>query len=113
MKYVLILLFILAGCSKKYQTYQVIKKSSFNYPGENNPVSKKLIPGRKETQENCEGQWLFMRNAQKINEANVRSMVNFSCPKDNYLVNSKITEIWWTTLIYSRSCIELETYCPR
>lgn len=113
MKFLLLIsIFLLSACSTKYQTYQVIDKYKFQYPGENNPISKKLRPAKKETQSSCEGQWFFSRNAHKINQANVHSMVKFTCPKSKFLVNSKITETWWTTIIYSRSCIDLLTYCP-
>ena len=112
MKY-LILLILLLGCSRKYQTYQVIDKREFNYPGENKPINKTVLQGRQDSQKSCEGQWLFMRNAQKINEGNVRALVQYSCPKSNYLVNTTITEIWWTTIVYSRSCINLVTFCPK
>lgn len=110
MKFLLLLLMV--SCTQKYQTYPVIKKSSFNKDEAHNPVSPKIYPGRKVTQESCEGQFFFLRNAKKITDASLPALVNFSCPGSEYLVNAKITETWWTTVIYSRSCIEVESHCP-
>jgi hypothetical protein len=112
---ILLILIFLVSCTRKYQTYQVIDKKNFQYPGENKPIPKNLLPAnaKKEVQSTCEGQWFFMRNAQKINQANLRSLARFTCAGSKYLFNSKITETWWTTLVYSRSCIKLETYCAR
>lgn len=111
MKFLLLILLTLS-CTQKYQTYDTIKKSQFRKDEAHNPKVPKMYPGRKVVQESCEGQFLFMRNAKKITDANLSALVNFSCPGSEYLVNAKITETWWTTIIYSRSCIELVSYCP-
>ena len=69
--------------------------------------------GKKEVQKSCEGQIFFNRNAHTIAVNNIPAMLRYSCPGSEYLLNAKITETWWTTLFYSKSCIEIESYCPR
>lgn len=117
MKALIILLFVI-GCTSKYQTFHTIKKGEFQYkqgnsPIGHNPIAPKLYPGRKVTQNSCHNQWLFSSNAMQKAYNDIPALVNYSCPGENYLVNSKITESWWTTLFFSRGCVELETHCPR
>ena len=106
-------LFTLASCTQKYETYHVISKSEFNKDNYEAPVTKKMYPGEKVTKDYCEGQILFSSNAKKATDRALTNIVRTTCSDDEYLLNSKVTETWWTTLIYSRSCVELETYCPR
>lgn len=111
MKY-LLLLTLLASCSQKYETFHAIKKNQFKKGEPHNPVVPKLRPGRYVKQESCEGQIFWNRNAKTITDANLPALIQYSCPKSEYLLNAKITETWWTTIIYSKSCIKLESYCP-
>jgi hypothetical protein len=114
MKILLILISILTiSCSQKYQTFEVIKKKDFVFGEAHNPSIPKKRLGRKVIQNTCEGQILFLRNAKKITDASVPALINFSCPGEEYLLNAKITQTWWTTIIYSRSCIKIESFCPR
>jgi hypothetical protein len=108
----ILLLLLLVSCSQKYQTYNTIKKSEFTFGKGHNPISPKMSPGRKVIQKSCESQFFFSRNAKKINIASIPALVKYSCPKSEFLLNARITETWWTTIIYSKSCIELESYCP-
>lgn len=108
----IILVLLFSSCTKKYQTLDAIKKSNYRFNQTHNPITPKLYPGRKEIMEYCTGQFLFFSNAKKDTEKELLNLIRYSCPQKDYLVNSKITEIWWTTLVYSRACIQLETYCP-
>lgn len=109
-----ICLLLSVSCTQKYQTYHAIQKRSFNYKDpEHSPIMRKMYPGKKEIQRTCEGQFFFNRNAQTIAINNIPAMLKYSCPGSEYLLNAKITETWWTTIIYSKSCIEIESYCPR
>lgn len=101
------------SCSQKYQTFDVIKKKEFVFGESHTPTTPTMRVGRKVIQETCEGQILFLRNAKKITDGSIPALVNFSCPGQEYLLNAKITETWWTTVLYSRSCVEIESYCPR
>jgi hypothetical protein len=109
---ILIMLLLLVGCTKKYQTYHTIKKNSFKFPEQQSLITPKMYPGRKVSDEACVGQFFFNNNAKKESEEKLNSMVRYTCPKQEYLLNSKVTETWWTTIIYSRACIKLETFCP-
>lgn len=111
--FILLFLIFLSACTQKYQTYYSIQKRSFNYKAPyNNPIMKKMYPGKKEVQTSCESQIFFNRNAYNINIGNIPAMLRYSCPGSEYLLNAKITETWWTTLVYSKSCIKIESYCP-
>ena len=111
MKYLLLIL--LVSCSQKYQTFNTVKKGEFEFGKPHSPISPKMYPGRKVTQISCEGQIFFNRNAQKITEGSIPALISYSCPKSEYLLNVKITETWWTTIVYSKSCVEIESFCPR
>lgn len=109
----LILLTLLVGCTQKYQTYHIIDKGNFDKENPQAPIAPKMFPGKKRTMSHCEGQIFFSSNAKKRTDQYVGNMVRTLCPKNKYLLNSRLTETWWTTIIYSRSCVELEAYCPR
>ncbi len=110
MKYLVLLL--LCSCAQKYQTFHVIKKDQFDLRNPTTPIAPRVRLGKKEVQQTCEGQFFFNRNAQKIAEGSIPAMLRYSCPGERFLYNAKVTERWWTTLIYSRACIKIESYCP-
>ncbi len=109
----LFLLFLIMGCSHKYQTYHVIDKYNFDKDHPNPPITKKMYPGQKVKRSHCEGQLLFTSNAVTKNTKYLEQMIKGMCPDSNYILNSRLTETWWTTIIYSRSCMEIEGYCAR
>lgn len=113
--FLLLILLALSSCSRKYQTYHTIEKSNFKFNDttEKNLITPKLYPGEKVTKKFCQGQILWMNNAIKQTEEKVNDLVRYSCPENQFIMNSKITETWWTVIFYSKACIELETYCPR
>jgi hypothetical protein len=110
----LFLLLLLVSCSKKYQTFHVIKKTGFDFRDqkEQNIITPKMYPGKKIERNFCTGQILFGSNAEVEAQKELNQLVRFSCPDSDYLLNSKVTETWWTTLFYSRACIKLESFCP-
>ncbi len=110
----LLILLLLASCAQKYQTYHIIDKLNFDKDNPSTPITKKLypLPAKKRTSY-CEGQILFFSNAKKNTDKYLGSMVKTMCPSSQFVLNSKLTETWWTTIFYSRSCVELEGYCPR
>lgn len=114
MRYTLLCLFLFMGCSQKYIQYPVIEKRTFEGGGEHAPSNPPpMIKAKKEIESFCEGQIFFNKNAFNITESSVRALVQHSCPGSKYLIDAKITKTWWTTLVYSRSCVEVESYCPR
>jgi hypothetical protein len=112
MKYLLLVL-IFMSCTQKYQTFHVIDKENFRKESPEVPITKKMLPGKKRHAEFCAGQFFFSSNAKKKTDQYLPHLVGRLCSGSKYLVNSRLTETWWTTIIYSRSCVELDTYCPR
>ena len=112
MKYIFFIVLALS-CTQKYQTYHTIDKLNFDKENPEVPITKKMRMGKKTSSSYCEGQVFFTKNAKKNTDRYVSTMVKTMCPDSQYIMNSKLTETWWTTIIYSRSCVELEGYCPR
>ena len=108
-----LLLLLLGSCTQKYQTYHIIDKFNFDKDNPETPITPKMIPGRKTRTSHCESQVFFASNAKTKTDRYVRTMVRTMCPDSNYIMNSRLTETWWTTIIYTRSCVELEGHCPR
>tara|TARA_B100001971_G_scaffold84647_1_gene77990 strand:- start:96554 stop:96907 length:354 start_codon:yes stop_codon:yes gene_type:complete len=113
MKVILISLFLF-GCSQKYTYYPVINKKNFNVEQTTPPKSvPPMIKAKAEVEEFCEGQIFFNKNAFNITESSIKALVQHSCPGSDYLIDAKLTKLWWTTIVYSRSCVTLESYCPQ
>lgn len=103
------------SCSRKYQDFAFIKKSEFqgDSPYQVSERPAKMMAGRKEVENFCEDQILFNKNARDIAEASLPALVSQSCPGSDYLLTPRITRLWWTTLLYTRSCVKVESYCPK
>ncbi len=108
----LFFIILITGCTQKYQTYHIIDKYNFDKDNPKTPITKKLYPGKKVKRSHCEGQVFFSSNAVTKSTRYLNQMVKGMCPNSNYVLNSRLTETWWTTIIYSRSCMEIEGYCP-
>lgn len=109
----LLLTLILSSCAQTYQTYHTIDKRRFNKEGENSPVTPKMVKTKKVSRAHCAGQFLFFSNAKTKTDKYLPRMIGSLCEESNYLMDSRLTETWWTTIIYSRSCVKFETHCPR
>ena len=113
------LLILLSGCATNYEDYSFISKKDFtleedrivNRTAHERPA--RLVSGRAEVEEFCESQILFNKNAFNITRDSLPALVRQSCPGQDYLLDATITKRWWTTLVYSRSCIKVESYCPK
>ena len=110
---ILLSLIFLSSCSQKYIHYPVIEKKTFEGDQHTPSSPPPMIKAKAEKEEFCEGQIFFNKNAFKITEASTRALVHQSCPRNEYLLDAKITKTWWTTLVYSRSCVLVESYCPQ
>lgn len=111
----LLLFVVVFGCSRKYQNYTFINKKEFiqNQRSAGAESAPRLLAGKKEEESFCEGQILFNKNAEKITEASLPALVSQSCPGSDYLLQAKITRLWWSTIVYSRSCVKVESFCPK
>ena len=110
MKY-LILLFILS-CTQKYSNYDLIRKVDFNQPSYERPVTQYQVMARGQDElGQCFNQWLFNSNAEKLKLEQLPFLVRALCPQSDYLVNAEFKETWWTSLIFTQSCISIKTTC--
>ncbi len=108
-----ILLLVLAwGCTQKYADYDLIRKVDFNKETfeRPTPATQVLAQGNDELKE-CFNQWLFFSNAETQKNQRIPEFVRALCPGKDYLVKANFTEKWWTTLIFTQSCISIETLC--
>lgn len=103
------------SCSRKYQDYAFIEKSA--YLEQESRVESdrpaKMMAGTKDAEKFCQGQILFNKNAERITEASLPALVSQTCPGSEFLLDTRITRQWWTLLLYTRSCVEVESYCPK
>ena len=109
----ILMLFLLLSCSHKYQTYHIIDKNNFDKNNPSPPITEKKFPGKKIEFSQCAGQFFWSSNAVKDTERLMSMRLRSFCGKSKTILNSKITETWWTTIAYSRACLEFVGYCPR
>lgn len=108
----IIMLLALFGCTQKYVGHDLIRKIDFNKQSYERPISVyEVLPEGKDELSSCFNQWLFFSNAEKEKNEAIPFMVKTLCPGKDYLLNTNMTETWWTTLIFTRSCVDMETSC--
>lgn len=108
----LFMLLFLGGCTQKYVDYDLIKKVEFNERSYSRPITVyQVLPDGKDSLSSCFSQWLFFSNAEKEKERALPMMVRTLCPGKDYLLKTEMTETWWTTIFYTRSCVDMETMC--
>lgn len=112
MKYFMFIL--LLSCTQKYADYDLIRKVDFQKETYQRPLTTfQVVPVGKDELESCFNQWLFFSNAEKEKERAIPVMVRSLCPGQDYLMENRMTETWWTTLVFTRSCVEMETRCAQ
>lgn len=108
----LLLLVLLSACTQKYVGYDLIRKVDFQKESYERPITVyQVLPEGRDELKSCFNQWLFFSNADKNKERAIPAMVKTLCPGKDYLMNTEMTETWWTTLIFTRACVEMETSC--
>ena len=111
MKTILILLFLTA-CTQKYADYDLIRKVSFKKEDFERPITTmQVLPAGKDKLESCFNQWLFFNNAEKEKNESIPFLVRSLCPGQDYLLDSEMKETWWTTIIFTRACVSVDTKC--
>ncbi len=109
---ILILLILTISCTQKYSGYDLIHKVSFNKESFERPISVyQVLPEGKDELKSCFNQWLFFSNAEKEKNMTIPFLVKGLCPGKDYLLDTSMTETWWTTLFFTRACVEMETNC--
>jgi hypothetical protein len=107
----LILLFSM-GCTRKYTGYDLIRKVDFQRESYQRPTTlMEVLPEGKDELDACFNQWLFFVNAEKEKEQAIPMIVRSLCPGQDYLLNAEMVEQWWTTLVFTRSCVTMKTSC--
>jgi hypothetical protein len=108
----LIILVLLTGCTQKYADYDLIRKVDFKKETYERPVpaTQIMAKGKDELKE-CFNQWLFFSNAEKQKDERIPEFVRALCPGKDYLMTATFTETWWTTVIFTQSCIDIQTLC--
>jgi hypothetical protein len=72
-----------------------------------------VIPVGKDQLNYCFNQWLFFSNAEKEKNESIPFLIRSLCPGKDYLLDSDMTETWWTTILFTRSCVNVETSCAQ
>lgn len=111
MKIILSLLF-LASCTQKYADYDLIRKIDFNKETYVRPITMtQVVPVGKDELKACFNQWLFFSNAEMEKESSIPLLIRSLCPGQDYLLQAEMTESWWTTILFTRACVSVETKC--
>jgi hypothetical protein len=112
MKKILLLFLVALSCTRKYADYDLIHKVNFNKESFERPTPvTQIMPTGKDELESCFNQWLFFSNAEREKNDSIPFLVRSLCPGKDYLLDSKMVEQWWTTLIFTRSCVSVKTKC--
>ncbi len=108
----LLVLLALIGCTQKYVGYDLIRKVDFQKESFERPISVyEVLPVGKDKLDSCFNQWLFFSNAEKEKLNAIPSMVRTLCPGKDYLLDTSMTETWWTLILFTRACVEMDTNC--
>ena len=111
MKILFFLLFF-SACTQKYTEYDLIRKVDFNKENFERPIGiMQVVPVGNDKLESCFNQWLFFSNADKNKNESIPYLVRSLCPGKDYLLQSEMIETWWTTIIFTRSCVSVESKC--
>lgn len=105
-------IFFVTSCTQKYVDYDLIRKIDFNKETYERPTTVlQVIPVGEDKLKSCFNQWLFFSNAEKQKEEAIPFVIRSLCPGQNYLLQSEMIETWWTTIIFTRACVEVKTKC--
>lgn len=108
----LLFLFVLIGCTQKYTSYDLIRKTTFNKESYERPITvMQVLPTGADHLKSCFNQWLFFSNAEKDKNDSIPFLIKSLCPGKDYLLESDMVETWWTTIIFTRSCVDVATKC--
>ncbi|MBY0518633.1 MAG: hypothetical protein K2P81_17110 [Bacteriovoracaceae bacterium] len=112
MKSIWLLGLLFFGCTRKYADYDVINKLKFRDNPQERPVAPVMQISHKDDVEECFNQWLFFSNAETEKNRYLPALVQVLCPGSEWLVDTRITQQWWTTIIFTRACVNVEAHCP-
>ncbi|MGE3609822.1 MAG: hypothetical protein AB7I27_09585 [Bacteriovoracaceae bacterium] len=108
----LVFLLILISCTQKYVDYDLIQKVTFSKESYQRPITlMEVVPSGSDSLSACFNQWLFFSNAEKEKNQAIPVVVRTLCPGKDYLLDVHMVENWWTTIIFTRSCVNVDTRC--
>ncbi len=107
------LLLLVTGCTQKYVDYDVIHKLEFRDSPEKRPVAPAMLKGNPDQLTQCFNQWFFSSNADTERNRYIPQAIQILCPGSEWLLETRVTNLWWTTLFFSRACVDIETHCPQ
>lgn len=110
--YLFLILLVFVSCTRKYTDYDVINKLQFRENPEARPVAPVMAKSHADDVQECFDQWLFFNNAEKEKDRYLPALVQVLCPGSEWLLDTRITQQWWTTIVYSRACVEVRAHCP-
>lgn len=112
MKILIVLLALVSACTQKYTDYDLIRKVDFQKESYERPITTmQVLPVGNDHLESCYNQWLFFSNAEKEKNEAIHYLIRSLCPGKDYLLQSEMVETWWTTILFTRSCVSVETKC--
>lgn len=109
---VILSIFYLYSCTRKYTDYDVINKLQYRDNPEKRPIAPAMLKGHQDKVKECFNQWLFMSNAEKEKDRYLPMLVQVLCPGSEWLLDTRITQDWWTTIFFSQACVEVRAHCP-
>lgn len=108
----ILILLALTSCTQKYADYDLIRKADFNKQSYERPITVlEVTPTGSDKLDACFNQWLFFSNAEKEKNDRLPAIVRSLCPGDEYLYQTEMVEEWWTTIIFTRACVDVKTKC--
>jgi hypothetical protein len=108
----LFILLALTGCTQKYTSFDLVRKVDFNRETYERPIPvTQVMPEGKDELKSCFNQWLFFSNAEKEKDQAIPFIIRSLCPGKEYLLDTEMTERWLTTILYSQSCVMIDTKC--
>ena len=103
---------LLTGCTQKYVDYDVIHKPEFSQQPEKRPVAPALQKGSRDSLSQCFNQWFFFSNADTDRNRYLPQAIQLVCPGHDWLVEARVTQLWWTTILFTRACVDVVAHCP-
>ena len=108
----LFILLALTGCTQKYTSFDLVRKVDFNRETYERPIPvTQVMPEGKDELKSCFNQWLFFSNAEKEKDQAIPFIIRSLCPGKEYLLDTEMTERWLTTILYTQSCVMIDTKC--
>ncbi len=112
----LFLIVLSLSCTHKKYTIAQIDIESFkfdhHYPTQSpKQIAKKNPRNKSYKKKVCENQFLFLKNAAKESEDQIVEFLKRSCGQYSQSYMNQMTYTWWTTLLFSRSCIDFNFRC--